>query len=180
MRRSPIFNTQLSSTDSGREFAISSQLYARYKFHLQFEVLRSMNGYAERQALEGFFLQRRGRLDDFLFSDADDRTATAQQIGVGNGVNTKFQLVRNLGGAVEPIGAVDGTPAILINGSATTAYTVDANALVTFNSAPAVGAVVSWSGAFFFRVRFLQDETEFERFLQGLHRGNVEFRSFRP
>lgn len=181
VRRTPIFNTQLSGTDSGREFAISSQLYARYKFHLQYEFLRSLNGFNELQTLVGFFLQRRGRLDDFLFSDEDDRlVTTAQTVGIGNAVNRSFQLVRSIGGAVEPIGAVDGTPAITINGSATVAYTVDANGLVTFTTAPAAAAVLAWTGAFFFRVRFLQDESEFERFLQGLHRGQIEFRSFRP
>ena len=39
---------------------------------------------------------------------------------------------------------------------------------ITFVSAPAVGAALTWSGQFYKRVRFARDETEFEEFLQDL------------
>lgn len=181
VKKAPSFKTDISGTDSGREFALGTQLYPQWTFKLQYEVLRSKLGYTELQTLIGFFCSRRGRLDDFLFSDPDDRlVSTSQAFGVGNGTATKFQLVRNIGGFVEPIGAVDGAPAITVNGSATSAFTVDDNGVVTFTAAPAGGAVLAWTGAFYFRVRFLHDMTEFERFLDGLSRGAVEFKSFRP
>ena len=45
LRKTPSFKTEVSTTDSGREFAISGQLYPRWRFRLQYEFLRAGQGY---------------------------------------------------------------------------------------------------------------------------------------
>ena len=59
----------------------------------------------------------------------------------------------------------------LVSGSAlpasnTTGWSVSSTGLVTFNAAPAVGAALTWTGGFYYRVRFLDDTSEFNQFIQ--------------
>ncbi|MFZ5544404.1 MAG: phage head spike fiber domain-containing protein [Pseudomonadota bacterium] len=57
-----------------------------------------------------------------------------------------------------------------------TDYTLDASGVITLASAPRLGAVVSWSGSYYRRVRFLRDLLETSRFMKDLHEAKkVEF-----
>lgn len=47
-------------------------------------------------------------------------------------------------------------------------YTVNSAGFVTFTVAPPAGAMLTWTGAYYWRVRFAQDEAEFSNFMQGL------------
>lgn len=101
--KTPIFKTKVQTTVSDRELRTSYSSYPRWQFSLAFEYLRASQQYQEWQALLGFFLQRSGDFDSWLYDDPDDDQVVAQEIGVGDGSTTQFQLVRNMGGFVEPI-----------------------------------------------------------------------------
>ena len=124
----------------------------------------------EIQSLIAFFNSRQGSFDNFLYSDPSDNTVTAQGFGTGDGVTTAFQLCRSFGGNVEPVMSLNGAPSIYIGGvlkTAGTGYTVS-NGMVTFTSAPAAAATLTWTGAYYYRCRFLADEQEFENFMYQL------------
>lgn len=162
---------------SGRRFALSQQLYPTYLYRIPYSFLRPV----DLATLGGFFRARSGRLDDFLFQDRDDDSVTAQVIGVGNGTNAAFQLMRTAGGVIEPVYAVNGTPSVYVNGVLTTAYTLSANGLVTFTTPPPAGHVVTWTGLYYWRVAFTKDEQDFEEFMRQLYSAKVvEFESFHP
>lgn len=112
--RTPIHKTAVKETPSGREYRFSFMSSPRYLYKLSYEVLRETTGYSELQQLLGFFNARKGSFDSFLFTDPDDNAVTAQVFGVGDGATTAFQLVRTLGGAVEPVYDVNGSPALRI------------------------------------------------------------------
>jgi hypothetical protein len=78
-------------------------------------------------------------------------------------------LVRALGGFAEPVFLLNGNPTIDVAGTPTTAFTVDAYGRVTFTTAPASGALLTWSGAFYWPVRFDDDTTEFSQFVFNLY-----------
>lgn len=180
--RSPVWSTQVSDSASGRQFTLSKRLYPLWHFKLPFEVLRAAGGFTEWQTLVGFINARRGRYDDFLYLDPRDCQATAQQFGTGNATTVTFQLVRALGGFAEPVGAVNtGTVTVFVNGTPTS-VTYDANlSIVTFATPPALGAVLTWTGQFYFRCRFMQDEISLEQFMQDMYTAkSVEFKTFRP
>lgn len=126
------------------------------------------------RAIKKMHLVCRGQLHTFLFRDELDFEATNEPFGVGDGTTKSFQLSKRstvdgidydrtvhalyqpdpdtLGAAVEvvPIITIDGTP--------TTAFTLDPDTgEVVFDSAPAEGAVLRWSGKFSLWVRFAQD-----------------------
>lgn len=133
-------------------------------------------------ALEGFFKARQGAFDDFLFNDVytPDNAAQNQQFAIGDGATTAFQITRMLGPFVEPVqnlagvvtGAPDQPPVIFVNGAEqpSSSYTIGETGIVTFAAPPAAGAVLAWSGSFYWRVRFAQDVNDFELFMHNFFR----------
>lgn len=166
--RTPIWSSIVKTSVNGREFRSANFQIPRYRYTLQYEFLRSAAAWAELQTLFGFYNQLLGGWDTFLFSDPDDNAVTAQAFGVGDGSTLTFQLVRSLGGFVEPVYALNGTPTIYVNGTPTTPASISATGLVTFSAAPAAAAAITWTGSFYWRCRFADDSLEFEKFMAQL------------
>lgn len=167
--KSPASHTSIKEAVSGKESRGSYMLYPRWKWKLTYDILRQAVAYAELQSLMGFFLSRRGAFDDFLYTDPTDYTVTAQAFGTGDGVTTQFQLLRTVGGYSEPMQSINGTPTIYVAGTPTSAFTIDVNTgIVTFTAAPTLGQALTWTGSYYFRVRFVEDMMEFEEFMYQL------------
>ena len=180
--RQPIWNTVVQTAASGREYRASMWTYPKWSYKLSYEVLRGKTAVPEMQTLAAFFNGHRGSWDSWLFVDPDDNSATNQPIGTGDGTNKLFQLVRSFGGYLEPV-FEPGTYTIYVNGSARTPGThfSQTNGLITFVTAPAPGAAVTWTGTFRWRCRFLQDQLEFNQFMRQLWElRRVEFITVRP
>lgn len=171
--KEPIWSTLHAASASQMEASASYVSYPLYRITLAFEVLRATPTEAEYQSLLGFFNSRGGSLESFLWQDPDDNAVTDQAFGTGDGATTVFRLGRTLGGAYEPVSATSGTPVIKKAGvtqTVTTDYTLDANAgTVTFTTAPAVAAALTWSGSYLRRVRFESDSMSLKRFLEAMY-----------
>lgn len=182
--RSPIFSTTRRASVSGRLFTAQNYAFPRYKYTLSYSVLRQGGSYNELQQIVGLFNQVGGDFDTFLWTDPDDNATTAQSLGVGDGSNKLFQLVRTWGSYVEPVYDVNGAPALYVNGTLktlTTDYTLSATGLVTFVTAPTSGQAVTWTGSYYRRVRFSQSAMQTAKFMQALWEAKkVEFESWRP
>ena len=177
-KKTPLWSTKVQTAASGKELRASYYSYPKWQFSLSYEVLRD-TGQAEIQSLIGLFNACKGSYDYFLYTDSDDCAVTGQSFGIGDGSTKTVGLVRSYGGFVEPIGAVNGTPTIYINGSSTSAYTITNNVL-TFTSAPSSGSVLTWTGNFYYKCRFMQDSMEFNQFLHQLWEAKkVEFVSIK-
>lgn len=169
--KNPKFKTKIQEALSGREVRTASRLYPIYSFAVSYEFLRDTLALPELDTLMGFFLQRQGSFDSFLYNDIDDNGVTDQVFGTGNGVTTKFQLIRTLGGFSEPVQNVNVLTNIKKAGVAQTNptnYTIDATGLVTFAVAPAAAASLTWTGTYYYRLRFSNDESEFNQFMSQL------------
>lgn len=166
--RSPGFNTKTFRSVNGKEVRAAFMGYPLWSFTQTFDVLRKGRGLAELEQLAGFFMARQGSFDSFLFNDPDFNSVTDQEFGVGDGVTTQFQLVRVIGGFVEPVQNVNVLAGIKDAGVATAAYTVSSG-LVTFTTAPLAGHSLTWSGTYYTRCRFLQDMADFNQFMHGLY-----------
>ncbi len=172
--KTPMWSTKIQRTASGRELRAAYYSAPLYKISLSYEVLRSGDP-AELQAMVGFFNARKGSFDSFLYTDPEDHTVVNQGFGIAAAGQTRYQLVRTYGGFVEPVLAPQltgvGAVSIAVNGVAQTVgthYTLGVDGLVTFVAPPLAGQVLSWSGEFYYRVRFAQDSVDFERFLYQL------------
>lgn len=171
--KSPEWKTRTHETVSGMEFRTAMMSYPTWKFTLTYEVLRQSAALKELQQMMDFYNSRRGAWDDFLITDPGDSSVTAEPFGTGDGTTTQFQLIRKLytSGFSEPVQNLNGAPAIYKNGvlQATPAnYSVNSLGVVTFVSAPPNGHALTWTGSYYFRVRFMQDLLEFDQFMYQL------------
>lgn len=166
--KTPKYSTSKQTSDSLRTWRVGRALYPIYTYRLVFTWLEG----ADFDALVAFFKARKGSYDSFLLNDRDDNTVSvAQTLGVGDGINKKFQMLRALGGVTEPVGPMNTTtvaPVVRVNAVATAAYTVDEYGLITFTTAPPAGQVVDWTGQFYWRCCFTKDEAQFEEFVRTL------------
>lgn len=171
--KTPTWRNRVQEAVSGKETRIGLWTYPRWKWSLPYEFIRDKPEASKDELwqLLGFFNEHRGSLDSWLFEDPDDKTVTTQAFGTGDGVRTQWQLARTRGGFVEPVKALNGAPSIFKNAvlqTVTTHYTISASGLVTFVTAPANGLALTWTGSFYWRCRFLEDEISVEKFAHKL------------
>jgi uncharacterized protein (TIGR02217 family) len=167
--KTPTFNTEIQESLAGREVRVQNFQNPIWEFTLHYEYLlndprfRDDTEATPLETLVGFFLARGGQFDDFLLNESDltnrleDSTYSGQPVGTGNGVNTNFQLLRNVGGFMEAVqNPANQTALVYVGGSPKVQgpdYTI-ANGLVTFTTAPANGAAITADFTFLHRVRF--------------------------
>lgn len=178
VKRSPKFKTHVAESASGREFRSSLMVYPRITYTLKYDFLSD----ADFKTIVGFFNLRRGSFESFKFADPDDTSIAGQTIGVGNGSTTQFQLVRSLGGFTEPVYDVGDLTGIYLDGVVqSSGYTISSTGLVTFSSAPTAGKVITWAGTYYWRVRFVDDHLDLDKFMHKLWQlGKVEFKTVKP
>jgi uncharacterized protein (TIGR02217 family) len=177
--KTPTFQTRIQRAASGRELRALDYPYPLWQFALVYDFLRDnpAAGYDELRTLVGFFMLCQGAFGAFLFQDPSDCQVTGQQIGIGNASTTVFQLQRAMGatlpggGFLEPIVAPNVVRAIHLNGIICNpvAYSVDPDTgLVTFNTAPGGGLIITADFTYYFRCRFIDDKYDFENFMYRL------------
>lgn len=180
--KTPEFSTLVQRAVSGREVRISEMVYPLYTFKMRYALLRDQSNtaapsspYDELRKLVGFFLMHYGSAVAFLYTDPDDGTVTDMSFGTGDGSDTTFQLIRTYGTGgftfAEPVQNLNGAPtAIKANGVTVNPanYSVGSTGIVTFTTPPTNGHVLTWSGSFYYRVRFEQDASEFSQFMKNL------------
>ena len=165
--KKPIWSTAVHQTASGKETRLAYWTYPRWEFDLAYEFLRDDSN-NELKTLAGFFLQRQGAYDSFLYTDPYDNTVNGQALATGDGYLKSFQLCRTFGGFVEPMQNINGTPTIQVNGVTTSAWVMNPTGMVTFTTAPLAGAVITANFSYYFRCRFLDDVAEFTNFMYQL------------
>jgi uncharacterized protein (TIGR02217 family) len=161
--KTPRWSTKVQTTVSGKETRLNLWSYPIWEYTLGYDMLRSDAVNFELQQLAAFYNARSGSYDDWLFNDPDDNTVANQSFGTGNGVTTAFQLVRAYGGYVEPVRGINAISSVNVNGTTTAAYSVSATGLLTFTTAPASGAALTWSGTYYWRVRFMDDHIDLNK-----------------
>lgn len=181
VKKTPVWSTKIQKSASGREMRAAYYSYPLWKFSLSFEVLRTRTSVNELEQLAGFFNARRGSFESFLYEDPTDNQVADQLIGRVVQGQTKYQLVRAFGDFVEPVLALKGNPEINVNGRLMrkgTDYALTDTGQVVFQTPLTAGHNITWSGGFYFRVRFLQDAADFENFIGHLWAARrIEFQS---
>ena len=161
--KTPINSTTVKTSVSGRDYRRANWTYPKYQYQLVWDLLRQNASFSEMSTLMQFINAHYGQWDSWLFNDQDDNTITAQAIGIGDGNQTQFQLVRSLGSFVEPVFVANGTPSLYVNGvlqSTPGNYSINSTGLVTFTAPIPSTYVVTWTGNFYWRCRFTQDDSQ--------------------
>jgi hypothetical protein len=198
--KNPMGDAIQQNTQTGGVTRLSSASQPRWHFKLVFSFLRTASAYKEFQQLMSFFLAQLGQTGEFLYDDPHDDTATTQ-IFAGNtttiggaqplpnpdGVQKVFQLGRFLTDssgnniAYERIYAPKSGVTIYDNGSSVSSAIVGPTGAVYFPTAPVASHTLTWTGGFYFRCRFLNDETNFDKvWYQMWSNKQLEFYSTKP
>ena len=171
----PEFRNKKHQAVSGRESSLKYMLYPMYAFNMSYSVLRQTTGFDELKTLMGLFLAMNGNHDSFLFTDTDDYSVTDQPFGVRTTGVTLFQLVRTFGAGgftfAEPVQNVNVLTNIKANGVTLTNpadYTISSTGMVNLTVAGTPGHVLTWTGTYYFRVRFRESTAEFNQFMKNL------------
>ncbi|MDC5278060.1 DUF2460 domain-containing protein [Acinetobacter baumannii] len=98
----PMFNTKIMTSINGRELRASFQAAPKYEISLSYAFLRENKGRTEFQQLQGFYLERRGAFDSFLYKMPDDNEFSCTFIGDGSA--TTFQLYKHMFTSQLPLG----------------------------------------------------------------------------
>lgn len=165
------FSTNVVTTMSGHERRNSSWADAR----LSYDVGPGVRSEAELGVLIDFFRARRGPAIGFRFADPFDFSSNGmtgspnmvdQHLGVGDGLRTRFALVKNYGDDAQ-VRVISrprtGTIAVAVNGIASTGWSLTDNGIIEFEYAPTAGAVVTAGFYFDVPVRFASDRIEVSR-----------------
>lgn len=172
--RTMLWKTEVQPALSDKESAIALQQYPSFKWELNYEILDHSLVTSELKTLWGLVGAMRGMYDTFLYTDPLYNTVVDEPFGTGDGTTTAFQIVatfQNSGGpgVAELIqnfnGAVVVKKAGVTQTGGGTNYTLGATGIVTFNTAPAAAAALTWSGSFYYRCRMLSDAISFSEFM---------------
>lgn len=168
VKRSVLTSTVVQGASSGKEQRGTFWSTPRYAFDLTINFLRqasfsAQTAFDEAQTLISFFAAQGGQLTPFWLIDPYSSTAAAVPCGTGTGLaGQTTQLVDLLGVSVAP----NGAPSLYVGGTLqvlTTNYVISSTGLVTWVTAPGSGAAITWSGGFYYTVRFEQDALDMER-----------------
>lgn len=179
----PTFHTTVTTLSSGNEQRNADWSLDLPEWDIGFGIMSAAQFYAVRQ----FFYARRGMAFAFRFQDWSDYNApdvssglTQEPLGTGNGSNTLFQAIKTYeasgpqpyvrkitrlvdGSYTDPDTGltVPNTVSVYVNGvlqTLGTSYTLSSTGLVTFASAPGIGASVTYVAQFDCPVRFNVDK----------------------
>jgi uncharacterized protein (TIGR02217 family) len=157
--------TDIVTLQSGREERNQRWAQSRRRYNAGYGI----KSRADMQAVLAFFEERRGRFHSFLWRDGLDHSSNGQQpLGTGDGTTTEFQLVKRYGAVFDPYDRpitrpVVETVEVFVDGTPTLAVEVDElTGLVTFDDAPADGAVLTATFEFDVPVRFDIDRLDIE------------------
>lgn len=172
----PRFQTSVIAFSNGGEQRNIDWAKARARFDIGYGI----DGRSEFERIISFFRARRGRAYGFRFKDWSDYNATDEALGVGDGANAAFQLLKTY----EPSGPlayvrkitrpVAASIAIKVSGVTSTFWTLGALGVITFTGGhiPALAAPVTATYEFDIPVRF--DIDEFDLTLEMYLAGEIE------
>ena len=167
----PTYSTDVVSMLSGHEQRNSNWKNARGKYNISTGVKTE----EQWQSLISFFRTCKGKAFGFRFKDWSDYKAKNQQIGIGDGETTEFQLVKFYTSGATIVTriinkSVSGTVKVYLNGQrighhnlrgATDDYSVDyTTGIISFAEAPETNVIITADFEFDVPVRFDTDELQ--------------------
>jgi uncharacterized protein (TIGR02217 family) len=172
--KTPNFKTIIQTPVSGRgEIRVSLQPYPIWTWDFPVNWMRGSEQSQNSlyQYLLGFFLAMGGQFSDFLYQDPYDSQiaeTSPAYLGTGDDKTTYFQLVRPIGIGQDIVQNLNGSPTVYVDGSRTTDFSMDSTGVVSFFTPPPSKAILTWSGSYYYRVRFDSDAQEFEQMMDEL------------
>lgn len=169
LKESISFQTDITEAETGDEERLATLDEGLREYKLTVSYLTAV----QMQTIWDFYVARQGSTDDFLLKILTEFQATDEPVGTGDGVSTSFLLDHF------PVDTTANNSSKL-DGIATTAYTltndfVNEKSYIQFTSAPALGAVITATYEYYFRMRFKNDNFTRELMNHNLLNAGIEF-----
>lgn len=164
----PEFKTSVFKALSGVESRIMLRQYPLVTFKLSLEFLIENRDEQQLTELLGFMIARNGMYGAFLYSSPHDNFVLDGSIGYGDGIKKIFYLQRKYGEKYEIIQNINGTAIIYVD-NVVVAASISGDGIATLAVAPPVGSRVSWTGKYYYKVRFGDDSYDFSRLVNGVY-----------
>lgn len=153
----PEFSTEIITLGSGHEQRNQNWSQPRERWNVAYGVDTKI----KLNALVDFFMARKGMAVGFRFKNHDDFEGADEAIGIGDAVETDFQLVKNYSTLARNITKpVDGSETIYLNGAPQdiSVFELDyTSGIVIFDSPPGDAVVITATFEFDVPVRFDTD-----------------------
>ena len=167
----PGFSTAIVTSAGGHEARNASWEQARTNY----DVGPGVRSDTDIAVLLAFFRARMGPARGFRLRDPFDSASGAgtpldQRLGIGDGITTRFALVKHYGDSARRITRpVAGSVRVAVDTAESNGFTVEPGGWIVFDTAPPAGATVSAGFAFDVPVRFAEDRLSVNRstFLAG-------------
>lgn len=165
------WKTIISAFDSGKEQRRKKQLYAKYDVSLTYNVMTAAN----MALLWAFYQARNGSYEAFYFYTLESEAWTGLFVGIGDAATVTFDIP----------GKTTSAQVIYINGVVqTTGHThvtgggTESSDRITFDSAPALNAIITcdFTGYMRIRCRFDEDKMTKSRFAGALYRTGLKLK----
>lgn len=184
LSKTPVFNTKIMTSVNGRELRASFQAFPKYEISMSYAFLRENNGKKELQTLEGFYLDRRGSFDSFLYKMPGDNEFSCTLEGDGN--TSVFQVYKAFGNTklflsnTEPDSSESIDPLMWKPESSKpmwssnselmwmTSFGLQSDGRVIFSQPLSMGQKVTVKGTFYYRCRFKDDTQQYVNFMHKL------------
>ncbi len=165
------FSADVIETGSGHEQRVLHWADAR----MRYDVGAGLRSEADVVALVGFFRARRGPVRGFRFRDPFDHQGSDEAIGSGDGVETRFALVKRYGESEDAqtrriTRPVASSVRVFVDGvELADGWALEEGGWIAFDEAPAIGAALSAGFDFDVPVRFAEQRLGVSRatFLAG-------------
>ena len=146
----PDIDVITKKSGTGKRKSMTTRAYPEWKLTMAFTCLNQ----EEIEKLAGFILMVGCQLSPFLWKDMEDYKQEKVRIGIGNGANTGFQLIRNWGNYyVEPVrDIVEGTLTVYAD-NIPVAATLEEDGWIELAN-PQPGKIITASFEYYWRVAF--------------------------
>lgn len=151
----PVFSTSIVPLSGGKENRNAWWTTPRHEYSYGFNGREP----AELAALKEFFIAQRGAQHAWLLYDWLDNTLDDEPIGVGDGSDTTFAVIKTYAGAIPYERSIRHFASLVIEveGTPVTVNSITAG-VVTLATPPAASAIVTARGQFYVPVRFATDK----------------------
>lgn len=163
------WDTIIQKYGSGKRKSLSRWSYPQWTLECSYTCLSQK----EIEYVVGFFATVRGQHQPFLWLDLEDYRQENVRIGVGDGGNTGFQLLRNYSNLfAEPVyGVVSGTLHVFVNDIEVPVSSED-EGWIELTSPPDPGATITATFDYYWRVAFDSDDLDWSNFWYGFYKLN--------
>lgn len=162
------WDVKVKKPAKGKRKTMTNQAYPEWVLEMSFTCLNQM----EVEKMVGFIGMVKGQLSPFLWKDMEDYKQTNVRIGMGNGENTGYQIIRNWGDLfIEPVyDIVPGSLAVFVDGQLSS-FTLEEDGWIILTEPPETGAIITASFEYYWRVAF-EDLPDWQNFWYGFYSTN--------